>query len=681
MLVFNLFLENATLFTNTDNFDAEFDAIMADTEATTTDINQYTQNGDIRPEPAQGAPGDAHTGEPVSGNGTLPQEVTGSGIPMPNHGNAPTGIQNGCGTDTKAIGISIIGAPDHSGQGEPGVTGMHESNPTPILQANKQEHDSDVEIIHEVTNPKNVECWECEAKPFGEDLGNRHFYTHVRTIALIRDEPLSTVEFDFPRSLDNFTVHNKFHLGGYKETYNVFEEPPRTTETGRYPYWTHHDFLLKVFSVAEKRLKTKFPFRQMDKSLDRGWTTARLMISYKTEDGEKWFSIPEQNLIRNRISSYTPSPRHEKVRMFTKEAKWVDSILYVYFQVDFKRLSIPRRNLSDREAEFMATIRHTLDSEDDALKIILNLLSAFQQCYRDENTNPSHEKGFEPAPARSLEQIREDEKDLRKATLKRRQVQKVLRHVFTDNRTYYRDGSLRQLSIRDQELSLKEKRKRKKMEKLQKLREEMNSPPCKRSLTFAQTLAAGTANEQEWKKSTNFSQSYPLKAMRPKQHQPQSGGTTQQGPQGPYDAPTVCPRSSTPTRKIRPRLWIPQNQNEVSKTGSNAAVTAKGYQRLNSSQPNQSLKRPTGIYSKNGPSQSGPATTSESAAQSTSQAVSQLSNYNPTKPDTFIRYSPECLEYDQESEYNFKWNRKQAYTMKKKSKKQYKRHAKRLASQ
>jgi len=209
----------------------------------------------------------------------------------------------------------------------------------------------------------------------------------------------------------------------------------------------------------------------------------------------------------------------------------------------------------------------------------------------------------------------------------------------------------------------------------------MNSPPCKRSLTFAQTSNAESAKPEGWKRSTNFSQNSQSKGTRPNQHQPQSGGNTRQEPPAHSAAPTAYPRSSTPIKMNRPHLWIPPSPEEVSKNGLNAVVTAKGYQKLNSSQQSQFQKRPTGIYFKSNPSQSGPATTNASAAPLTSQAESQLSNYNPRQPDTFIRYSPECLECDQESEYNFKWNRKQAYQMKKKSKQQYKRHAKRLSLQ
>ena len=100
--IFNLFLENATLLNTTANFNAEFDAIMADTEAATTTVALYTPNSINQPGPTQEAPGNAQPGEPATGNSALTQEVIGQGVLLPCHGNAPAGIQNNTSTNTQA---------------------------------------------------------------------------------------------------------------------------------------------------------------------------------------------------------------------------------------------------------------------------------------------------------------------------------------------------------------------------------------------------------------------------------------------------------------------------------------------------------------------------------------------------------------------------------------------------
>ena len=623
--------------------------------------------------------------ERLLGDDPVTQEGTEVRIPMPDDDNSEKSVPTGIEPKPETSTFFAARKPDSVCPTGSGNTGNNPVHPTPVVQTDNTESEPEVMIVDEIRNTHDLNCSQCDDKENG--IGTRHYFTHVRTIAIIRDELLTTIEADYPRSVDNFTVHNKFHLGRFNETYNVYDQPPHS-EYGRTQYWKTPEFLIKLFRVAEKRLSSCFPFKQMDTTLDLNWQSSRLMIGYK-DTSDNWVSIQAHSITAEK-ASLNATPKHDQVTIVTKKPQWVDSIMYVWFYIDVKKLSIPRRPFSIQEDQFMSEVRYTLANEKDPLKILLNLLMAYDLTYSEEANKPQNiEKGFEKESAQRADDFEEDQKDLRKSVLRRKTIQKVLKNVFNGQNSNFRDGSLKPPSTLTEDSSLKLVRKMKRKEINASKQTEMiiqATPPCKRKLTFAPISCAKNARGNEWRQSTSSSQSSQSDpTTTPKSFRFQSGDNTQPGNQA--HSLARRPRSSTPVRR-QPLLPLPkQDPNVASETGFGADPNNIWQQKSKESLTNRFLKR-----------QNANMATAE-VTPSTGDK-NQLTTQNPeTKPmsevifqsllskeneldatESSLTYTLDCLEDDAiNEEMDQKQYRKQAYAMKKRRKQQEKRRMRREA--
>lgn len=412
-------------------------------------------------------------------------------------------------------------------QTKPDNAGNNPGRPLPLFAPDAAGVDNDTDKAN-FSNIRNEFCTQCFDQD--TDIGDRHFFTHVRTIVISDNEPLSNTDATSPRTLDSFTICNAFQIASWQAA-NIYDSEIIKAE-GRLPYWKTPDFYVKALINAKNRLNRTFPFNFLS-STAFAWNSTPILITYTSIDG-KHSSITPPRVTSGDVNRL-PTPRHEQIHIMSKQSQWVDSCIHIWFHVSMKKLPYPQHIVSSAEEQYITRIRDLIADKNEPLKLVAELLFSYNTLV--EATVPALAQAANlkieqrEEKARSEIFISEETKSMRKTLLRHNALKRAINQRLgkIDNTLIFRNGSQKPLSTLQMDSSLHAQRQKRKKQ-MKSTRQEITlsgEPECKKMLFSNKKMTSvKSANKNRFQQSSNSSKKSTLIQATPKSNRFQYGNDT-----------------------------------------------------------------------------------------------------------------------------------------------------------
>ena len=238
-----------------------------------------------------------------------------------------------------------------------------------IANATPKPHIGDEDLSDNFVKDVHPEsCTQCP--DLDTSIEERHYYTHVRSIIICDDEPLSKIDIDNPRVIDTFSSGHAYQLALWQ---NKNREMGLQVEE-RLPYWTTPYFLLGLIMQVRHRLTNCFPFNIFNNT-KYSWKATPILLSYTSKEGLH-ASISTGNMLKD-VAITLPEPAHELVHMVSKPSTWYGAAMNVWIHVEIKAIPYPQEIVTSAEDKFLKRIRQLLGAKDNPMQTMAYLIQEF----------------------------------------------------------------------------------------------------------------------------------------------------------------------------------------------------------------------------------------------------------------------------------------------------------------
>ena len=367
-------------------------------------------------------------------------------------------------------------------------------------EADVGDTDFSEKFIKDVTKEECAQCLQV-----GTDIGDRHYYTHVRSIIICDNEPLSEIEATHPRVVDTFTNCHAYQLSLWQNKNKLKD----IRFIGPLPYWTTPYFLMGLLMCMKHRLTKVFPFNTLNNTRYT-WKATPILLSYRSKHG-KLASISPNNIFRNDAKTL-PEPAHEMIHMISKPDQWFGASFDIWIHVEIKQLSYPQEIVTSAEDRFITKVRKIIKGNDHHFNNISELVKEFGHLANESNYSsfPIQESATE---------VTQD--SIRKTAMRHAALRKAINHKLAKvNETFNSRNGLPQLLSSPEEVNLSTAQlQQKKKDILWRNRQLHKTSPTFKTLKKPKnqtTTSVNTARETQWIKSTPYSKNSKTRSQEPR---------------------------------------------------------------------------------------------------------------------------------------------------------------------
>lgn len=381
----------------------------------------------------------------------------------------------------------------HELQWKPEACTQDDSSPDPLPEGDRSE-----QFIKDISPEECTQCTSLE-----NDINERHYFTHVRSIIICDDEPLANVEAMQPRVIDTFTDCHAYQLALW-QTENIKKG---VKVVGRLAYWTTPFFLVGLLMQVRQRLNRSFPFNILS-STKYAWKATPVLLSYTSKDGV-YASITPGNFMKD-IAKSLPEPAHELVHMIGKSSQWMGACFNVWISVETSALCYPQHIVTSAEDRFLKRVRQLLIQTGKPIETFSQLLHEFHRLKEAETPIHSEidDSINDQETFKNVAQKDDEGKDLRASIMRHAALKRAINSKLGQiqkSSSVFRNGSQKPHSIQWKEDSLRVQMHKKHLDTITKNHLlKVISPLCGVH-DLETTKSANTAKETSSKKSTNSS--------------------------------------------------------------------------------------------------------------------------------------------------------------------------------
>ena len=391
-----------------------------------------------------------------------------------------------------------------------------ENTAEPITtQTDVRDSDFSEKFVKDVAQEECAQCLEV-----GTDIGDRHYYTHVRSIIICDDEPLAEVEAAQPRVVDTYTDCHAYQLSLWQNK----NSQQKINFKGKLPYWTTPYYLMGLLMHMKHRLTKAFPFRLLNNTRYT-WKATPILIAYKSKDG-KHASIAPGNIFKNDAKAL-PEPAHEQIHMISKPTCWFGASMDIWIHVEIKQLSYPQEIVTSAEDRFLSKIRELMTGKDNPYDTMTKIIKEFTLLKDSTNTRsyPIQDSSTNNPNSNSTDQTETLQEAIRKTSMRHAAIKRAINHRLAkiNELSTSRNGSQRlHSSLEEENLSqaqLQQKRKDTLWRNRQLVKTSPNFQVVKKQ-KIQTTTSVNTAKEPLWKKLTPYSKSSKPRSQEEKKEKP-----------------------------------------------------------------------------------------------------------------------------------------------------------------